>query len=381
MKLERIDCFVFRAPIETPLASSIGAMTNRPALFLRVTDSDGAQGWGEVFCNFPQVGVEHRARLVDSLVAPLAQGAPLDDPRHLHGLLETRLRRLAIQSGEFGPFAQITSALDQASWDLHARRQGKPLWRVLAGETNKNARPNNKVRAYASGLGPDEVGELAEQKMAEGFRAFKLKVGFGTARDTANFETLRETVGDDLPVMVDANQAWEPGTAAARIAELACFKPHWVEEPLAADEPLAVWKRLADETGAALAAGENIRGLPDFEAAIANGHLKFVQPDVAKWGGITGGLEVGRYAARNEVVYCPHWLSGGIGLAASMHLRAALGPNGFIEVDANPNPMRELVWGPLNLKDGCVELGEAPGLGVTPDLEQLARYKVDYRRD
>lgn len=80
-------------------------------------------------------------------------------------------------------------------------------------------------------------------------------------------------------------------------------------------------------------------------------------------------------AERHGVVFCPHWLGGGIGLAASLHLRAALGPQGYAEVDANPNPLREWVSEPQP-KDGWVERGDAPGLGVEPDLVRLAPYQT-----
>ena len=108
--------------------------------------------------------------------------------------------------------------------------------------------------------------------------------------------------------------------------------------------------------------------------AIDAGYLRFVQPDVGKWGGIAGGLDVARYAAARGVAYCPHWLAGGIGLAASLHALAAGGSAAsYAEVDANPNPLRDEVF-PLTVSDGHVTLPDTPGLGVEPDLARLARY-------
>ncbi len=101
-----------------------------------------------------------------------------------------------------------------------------------------------------------------------------------------------------------------------------------------------------------------------------------MQPDVGKWGGISGGLDVARHADARGVAYCPHWLAGGVGLAASMHALAASGSaDGYAEVDANPNPLREEVF-PFVVADGWVTLSDAPGLGVVPDLARLARYVV-----
>ncbi|MEO8752608.1 MAG: mandelate racemase/muconate lactonizing enzyme family protein [Casimicrobiaceae bacterium] len=369
-RIEKVECWVLRAPIAEPVANAFGAMTDRPAVFLRVSASDGAWGWGEVFSNFPQVGAEHRARLVDSIFAPLLSGAGADDPAPVRTLLDRRTRQMAIQCGEPGPFAQITGAVDQALWDMAARRAGVPLWRHLGGY--------NRVRVYASGIGPERVEEIALAKRAEGFAAFKLKIGFGAARDVANLAAMRATLGVDAIIMVDANQAWNPADAAARIAELAPYRPYWIEEPIGADQPHEAWRALADACTVPLAAGENLRGQQAFDEAIDLGYLAFVQPDVGKWGGISGGLEVARHADACNVGYCPHWLAGGVGLAASMHALAASGSaRGYAEVDANPNPLREEVF-PLTLDAGRVTLSDAPGLGVEPDLRRLAQYIVKH---
>lgn len=368
-RIVAVDCWALRAPTATPVANAFGAMTNRPAVFLRLTASDGAHGWGEVFANFPQVGAEHRVRLVASLFAPLLRDAPADDPAAIRTLLERRTRPMAIQCGEPGPFAQITGAVDQAMWDLCARRAGVPLWRALGGASGR-------VRVYASGIGPDAVVEMAIAKRTEGYRAFKLKVGFGATKDRANLAALREALGDGATIMTDANQAWSRDEAPARIAELAPYRPLWIEEPMLADEPVDAWRALAARIDVPIAAGENIRGSDAFASAIDAGYLAYVQPDVGKWGGIGGCREVALRASARGIAFCPHWLAGGVGLAASLHLLAAVGTAaGFAEVDANPNPLRERVM-PLEVLDGCVTLSEQPGLGIEPDLGALAQWVV-----
>jgi L-alanine-DL-glutamate epimerase-like enolase superfamily enzyme len=370
MQVSAVEGWVFRVPIERPVRTSFGMMTDRPALLLRIWASDGAWGWGEVFCNFPSVGAEHRARLLSSVVAPLLQGARSDDPSRVHARLESQLRTLVLQCGEPGPFAQVLAGVDQALWDMAARRAGMPLWQYLA-EPGGQAR----VRLYASGLGPGDVAATAMRKRDEGYRAFKFKVGFDPLRDLANFREIREVLGADAVIMIDANQAWSSGEAVARIRDLAPFSPLWVEEPIPADEPASAWHEVARDGGVALAAGENLRGLGPFADALASGHLAFVQPDVAKWGGISGCLKVAKLARRVGVTFCPHWLGGGIGLAASLHLRAALGPDGYAEVDSNPNPLRDQLC-PLVPHEGWVRLPEMPGHGVEPDLARLAHWRV-----
>ncbi len=367
--IARVEAWVLRAPVEQPVANAFGAMTNRPALFMKLDATDGAWGWGEVFCNFPQVGAEHRARLIDSIFAPLLAGAPTGNPATLRAMLDWRTRQMAIQCGEPGPFAQITGAIDQALWDMSARRAGLPLWKHLGGN-------DRRVSVYASGIGPDEVVPIALAKRGEGFRAFKLKVGFDPTRDARNLADLRAALGDSATIMVDANQGWSADDAPSRIAALAPHRPHWIEEPVLADLPATMWQALAEESPVPLAAGENLRGIDAFEAAIDGGWLRFVQPDVGKWGGISGCREVAQRAAAKGIAFCPHWLAGGVGLAASMHLLAAVGSSAsYAEVDANPNPLREEVF-PMSVDNGIVTLSDVPGLGVEPDLRRLARFVV-----
>ena len=368
-KIARLECWVLRAPIAVPVANAFGAMTNRPALFLKISASDGAWGWGEVFCNFPQVGAEHRARLIDSIFAPILAGATANDPPAVRAMLDRRTRQMAIQCGEPGPFAQVTGAVDQALWDMGARRAGVPLWKHLGGTSNR-------VRVYASGIGPERVADVALAKRAEGFRAFKLKVGFDAERDVQNLAEMRSALGDAATIMVDANQGWSIEDAASRIAGLAPYRPHWIEEPVLADLPGQAWRELAAASAVPLAAGENLRGIEAFDAAIEGGYLGFVQPDVGKWGGITGCRDVAVRATARGIAFCPHWLAGGVGLAASVHLLAAAGSDAsYAEVDANPNPLREEVF-PMTIEDGVVTLTDAVGLGVEPDLRRLERFVV-----
>ena len=163
--IDRVDCWVLRAPIAEPVSNAFGAMTNRPAVFVRITANDGVSGWGEVFSNFPQVGAEHRARLLASIFVPLLKGVDADNPTIVRAMLDTRTRQMAIQCGEPGPFAQIIGAVDQALWDMSARRAGLPLWKHLGGASGK-------VRVYASGIGPDGVVDMVLAKRAQGYAAF-----------------------------------------------------------------------------------------------------------------------------------------------------------------------------------------------------------------
>lgn len=396
LRIEALDVFLFRAPADPPVQTSFGLMRDRPALLLRVTEANGAQGWGEVWCNFPTVGAEHRARLALATLRPLVQGRRWPHPRQAFEQLTGQLAVLALQSGEPGPLQQVLAGLDTALWDLAARRAGLPLWRLLhmdgrdapdAAATALDLPP--PIPVYASGLNPTAPEKLAAAKLAEGYRAFKLKIGFGQERDETNLRALRETIGPALPLMVDANQAWTLPEAMVAARRLEPLGLGWLEEPLRADAPPAQWAALAALVpGLPLAGGENLAGLPQFESFITQGGntsgngnvsgMQVLQPDLGKWGGFSGCLAVGRLALRHGKRFCPHWLGGGIGLMASLHLKAAVGGPGFVEVDANPNPLRELLARPaFTLADGAVQLTDQPGLGVLPDLEACQPYRID----
>lgn len=355
-----------RAPIAVPVVTSFGTMRDRPAVFVRLTADDGAQGWGEVWCNFPGVGAEHRARLLVDTVAPLVHAFDGGTVPALFEALERRLAVLAVQTGEPGPLAQAVAAVDVAAWDLAARRAGQPLWRLLGGRSGAAA-------VYASGLHPDEALPLALRMRERGHRAFKLKVGFDADRDTRTLAELRAALGDGAGLMVDANQAWSPQAAVEHVARLAPSRPLWVEEPIAATHDPSTWAALARRVPLPLAAGENLRGEAAFDALLSSGALAVVQPDPGKWGGCSGALAVAARAAAAGASYCPHWLGGPLGLLAAMHLRAACGEGGFVEWDANPNPVHARVADRLpRIVDGRIVLGEAPGLGMAFAIDEFA---------
>ncbi|MEE2950456.1 MAG: mandelate racemase/muconate lactonizing enzyme family protein [Pseudomonadota bacterium] len=371
IEIERVEPHVFRVPIETPVVTSFGVMRDRPAVFIRVSDKSGAQGWGEVWCNFPAVGAEHRARLVNSVLSPLLEGQPFESAEGAYLHLTRATEILAIQSGEPGPIAQAIAGIDLALWDMVARRAGKPLHLCLGGV------PKAFVKAYASGLNADGPERLAAVKHEAGYRRFKIKLGFGRERDLRNLEAMRDTFGTQADIMVDANQAWDVETAIEMAKALSVHRPRWLEEPIRADIGLDGWRRLANDSPIPLAAGENVRGEGAYSAFIQSGTLGFLQPDIGKWGGLSATLPIARAAEKAGVTYCPHWLGGGIGLVASLHLLAAVGGDGLLEVDANPNPLREdMIIGFPAIANGDMAVPSAAGIGVEPDLQALARYRI-----
>jgi L-alanine-DL-glutamate epimerase-like enolase superfamily enzyme len=315
------------------------------------------------------VGAEHRTRLINEMLAPMLAGRAVTHPSEVFEHLSAATSVVALQSGEAGPFAQSIAAIDIALWDLFARRAKTPLWRMLGGTSPR-------MRVYASGINPAGSVEQAEAAMRRGHRAFKLKIGFDPDGDRANLHALRRLVGEAF-LAVDVNQGWGIEQALQLAPALEEFNLAWLEEPLRADRPWSEWRSLQKRLTIPLAGGENIAGRGNFAAALSEGVLTVVQPDAAKWGGITGCLDVARDVLASKRHYCPHFLGGGIGLLASAHLLAGSGGGGLLEVDSNENPLREDFCGAVaDIKDGEIVLPETPGLGIEPDIAAIDKYRT-----
>jgi L-alanine-DL-glutamate epimerase-like enolase superfamily enzyme len=285
----------------------------------------------------------------------------VDDPAALWRELAMRTHVLAVQSGDAGAFSAALAGLDAALWDLKARRAGLPLARLLGGEVRE-------VPVYASGLNPGDGPETVERARAEGYQRFKQKIGFGEEVDLPNLRRIASGLREGEALLADANQGWTAEEALRVAPKLNELPLGWVEEPIVADRPEEEWRLLAEAYAAPLAGGENLRG-QDLLRAASDPWLGVVQPDVGKWGGVSGCSAVGQAAVEAGKRYCPHWLSGGIGLMASAHLLSAVGGEGLLEVDSNPNPLRTLLAQPFpRLADGAFALTDAPGIGVEPDM-------------
>ncbi len=367
--IRTVKAFCYRYPLATPVVTSFGRMLDRPAVFVRVEDEDGYVGWGEVWANFPSVGAEHRARLVNEVLAPAIAGFAASHPLDVFETLTQATSVLALQSGEPGPFAQAISGIDLAVWDLYARRRQMPLWKLLGGH-------GSRIRVYASGINPTGSRQIAEAALSRGHRALKLKVGFDLAADRSNLASLRQLIGNGM-LAADANQAWSLDRALEVVPQLGEFDLAWLEEPIRADRPWQEWQALRRDSSMPLAAGENIASRAGFKQALGGDVLRVVQPDIAKWGGLSVCSDIAGDIMRSGKMFCPHYLGGGIGLLASAHLLAGVGGDGLLEIDSNDNPLRDLFCGAVrDVTDGMVTLGDDPGLGFEPDLSSVESYRT-----
>lgn len=369
VRIARVEAFAYRAPISRPVVTSFGVMRDRPAVFVRIEDGDGAFGWGEVFANWPAAGAEHRARLMIEDIGPLVIGQSFARPDELFERLSRQTRVRALQCGEEGPFRQCIAGLDVAFHDLLARRAGIAVARLI--EPGAPLR----VPVYASGIFVLDAPGVVPRMAGQGYGRFKLKVGFDPLEDVRGVEAAKEFLAPGQALMLDANQAWTIDQALEMVPRLGTLGPLWIEEPIIADAPIADWQHLADASPVPLAGGENVTGEQAFADVARLGHLGVIQPDLAKWGGLTGCLRAAQAARRHGRLMCPHFLGGGLGLVASAHFLAAAGGDGMLEVDVNPNPLREAFLEQGTVADGAFRLSDAPGLGVQTLPEPIERFR------
>jgi L-alanine-DL-glutamate epimerase-like enolase superfamily enzyme len=196
--------------------------------------------------------------------------------------------------------------------------------------------------------------------------------------DLRRVHAVREAVGPDVKLMVDANNAWTPSTALTMAREMARDRIYWLEEPVSTDDP-AGSALVAHNLDVPVAGYETEVGVYGFRDLIAAGAVDIVQPDVTWSGGITECRRIAALAAAHRLPCIPHVFSSGVSLVANLHFVASL-PNGWLlEFDRNPNPLRtELLEEPIEIDArGVVAAPQRPGLGVTLNMETVERYRIE----
>ena len=375
-KIERIEAIVLRAKIKNSVQTSFGTMHDRPALLVRITDTYGCTGYGEIWCNFPTNGAEYKASLLVKEFAFWLRGKHFCSPSEIFDGLTDAFIVLGLQTSDPGTVMQIIAGIDQALWDLVARNQNKKLC-DLFGVTS------DSVKAYASGIHPKEAKERITFALDRGFSSFKVKVGFGKETDQLGLSEASGLINASHQLMADANQAWvSTSEAAENIQTLSRFNLTWIEEPLRANASLSDWRSLKKLIDAPIAGGENLSTLDTVETYWNKGIFKYMQPDIGKIGGFTGLLRIfgnQNCFLSNDNTYCPHWLGGMVGLAASAQLLTIVGNKGLLEVDVNENPIRETLadWDLSPSKQGRIKLPEGNGIGITPDLVAIKSQNVE----
>lgn len=346
------DARLIRVPLVRPWGAEV---TSVGVIATHVELSDGGEGWG--FSWTPQIGAEAVQALLSHDITAFAIGRSAcptevwDDAwAHLH------------EAGGGGITTIALAGLDLALWDAAARTSGLGIADLLG-------RRREDVRAYGSGVNLhyslDELRAQVQRWISAGFGAVKIKVGKPDLReDVDRVAAVRELLGPDRALMLDANQRWDLDRATVAMESLAAFDPAWIEEPLRADD-LAGHAQLARRTAVPIAVGENLHTAYRFEEFLRAGAAHIVQPNVVRVGGITPFRRIAAIAAEHGAALHPHLLpelSGQLALtldgAADEPWAEDVEDAGFGDLGALVDPS------PVRISDGKLSVVLHEGLGL-----------------
>ena len=345
---------------------ALGSMPTRPALLIRIEDTDGCFGWGEVWANFPPRANLHKAHIIEDVVAPRLRSARFVEPREIGAFLRKQFSIYFLHVGQLEVFEHILAGVDTALWDLALRNADRSFAEFM-GLSHSSA------RSYATSINAGDLERLIPHHASLGQTYFKLKIGFAEHGNRQLVERAAKLCPNGSRIMVDSNQSWTLATAKETLGKLEDLSLYFAEEALPANAPLADWEDLASSTGIPLAGGENIYGIENF-CAMANAGLRILQPDVAKWGGVTGALDLVRAMPRGTYLW-PHFMGTAVGQIAALSITAVLGETSSCEVDVNENALRSDLCGDIiTVKNGRVNLPSGPGLVMPPVPGRLATF-------
>jgi len=382
MKIARVVAHPLAAKAPKPVSFSIGDYPTFYGTLVEVTTDDGLTGVGESIARqAPQVV----AAVVNDMLAPLLIGR---DARDVAGLWEKMFAQLRRWGHSRGFVLEAMSGVDVALWDLLARAAGEPLYRSLRGAGR------DRVACYASKVYLTDVERMAQEAAGmkrRGFRAIKVQIGRretqgGLRADVASVAAIRESVGPEVAIMVDANGAYDAATAIRLGRSLEPYDIAWLEEPVPPDD-ISGYELIRRGQGVPLAAGESEFGIFGFRDLIERRAVDVLQPEIARIGGFTAALQLGALAYAYNLRVAPHTgFSAGVAHLASLHLAAAI-PNfmtyeymlpellsaeGYTE-----NPLRDIFTAPFpQPREGMIDLPQDAGLGLEVDWKRVRGFEV-----
>jgi L-alanine-DL-glutamate epimerase-like enolase superfamily enzyme len=347
-KIIRAEAFLVDLEVETVRTDAVQSFLKQETIFVELASDDGNTGVGYAYT----IGTGGGA-VLSMLRQHLLRRLIGRDAREVEALWVDQFA--STRATTVGAITSLAlAAVDTALWDLRCRRAGEPLWRLAGGYRRKV--PLYDTEGGWLHLSTDELVRGALASQAAGWRGIKLKIGKPRAHeDVERLTAVREAVGPDLDIMVDANQSMTSAEAIRRAAAFANLDLCWFEEPLPADD-ISGHRRLAASTSIPIAVGESMYSVGQFREYLAAGAASIVQVDVARVGGITPWLKVAHLAEAFNVSVCPHFL-----MELHVSLTAAV-PNGAY-VEHIPQ-LRAITAAEMVVVDGYAVAPDTPGLGI-----------------
>jgi D-galactarolactone cycloisomerase len=351
-------------PSEAQLTSRSGLRTSRTTVLVQVETDAGISGVGS--CSGNGTITEF---IIDNVLKPTVLGM---DPTKIEEVWDKAYFGAGVrQFGSRGAGVVALSGLDIALWDIRGKAENLPIYKLLGGAQR------TKVEVYATALYPEEKDSVIKRALAfaaQGFKGIKIKLGFDLGEDMERVRAVRAAVGDDFPLMTDANQGYQLDAALHAAAALEQSGIAWFEEPLFFED-IESHVRLKAASKVPIALGENLHTRYAFEQFIARGAVDILQPDVARAGGISEVRRIAALAAVHGLPVSFHTWGDAVALAASLHLAVALKNSAVMELDCTYNPLRtELLRDPLQAQNGYMNPPQGAGLGIQLNPQAVNRY-------
>ncbi len=388
MRITAVTTTVLRYTRAEPMADALNFIPERCAVLVHVHTDEGLTGLGES-AHFGGPPDTTRAILEHEL-ANLIIGRPAHEIESIWH----RMFHRSMQHGRRGAVVAAMSGIDIALWDLLGKATGRPVHELLGTfQTRLPAYASGGF--YLAGQSPDDLADELHGYVRRGFRAVKMKVGRNpevalnplrsafddafchvTVRaDLERVQAVRDRIGPDIGLMVDANSGWNANVALRAMPLLEEADVAWLEEPLFPEDVVGN-SRLTRAGSIPIAGYETIQARFGYKDLVAAGGVDIVQPDATWTGGITECRRIAALASCHNLGCAPHVFGSAVGLAANAHLFASV-PNAVLfEFDQTPNALRdELLTSPIDIDvDGMVTVPSGPGLGIELDGDTVARY-------